>query len=401
MSTAHFTEDQEHENFLLEASSSPSKDTILRSREGRTASNLDLSCSFDLSTMGVSYRFASSVLLCPEDGKSILGSDEEEKQEQGLNGEVERRSLCHFSGEGGDFYGEPLPSEDRIALMVERESHHLPEGDYAGRLRRGQLDRAVRSDAIDWIQRVHAHYKFGPLSAYLSVNYLDRFLSAYNLPQGKAWMTQLLSVACLSIAAKVEEVEVPLSLELQVGEAKYVFEARTIQRMELLVLSTLKWRMQAVTPFSFVDYFLYKLSDEKSPDSLLIYRSMDLILGTIRESDFLEFRPSEIAAAAALSALKETQNSGIDKSLTSCIHVDTERVLRCHQVIQEMTLMKNRTYSDNNSPSVSTVTKSPIGVLDAGVASYESDDTTAGSHADCHHSSPATKRRKLNRPSTS
>ena len=68
----------------------------------------------------------------------------------------------------------------------------------------------------------------------------------------------------------------------QVGEAKYVFEARTIQRMELLVLSTLKWRMQAVTPFSFVDYFLYKLSDEKSPDSLLIYRSMDLILGTIR-----------------------------------------------------------------------------------------------------------------------
>lgn len=154
MSIVHFTEDQEHEKFLLEASFSPSKETILRSREGRTASNLDLSYSFDLSTMGVSYRFASSVLLCPEDGKSILGSDEEEKQEQGLNGEVERRSLCRFPGEGGDFYGEPLPSEDRIALMVERESHHLPEGDYAGRLRRGQLDLAVRIEAIDWIQRV-------------------------------------------------------------------------------------------------------------------------------------------------------------------------------------------------------------------------------------------------------
>ncbi|CAL9118578.1 unnamed protein product [Musa textilis] len=387
-------------SFFLEASSAPSKETIL-SREGRTASNLDLSYSFDLSTMGVSYGFASSVLLCPEDGNSILECDEEEKQEQGLNGDVERRSLCHFPGERGDFYGEPLPSEDRIALMVERESHHLPEGDYAERLRRGQLDLVVRNAAIDWIQRVHAHYKFGPLSAYLSVNYLDRFLSAYKLPQGKAWMTQLLSVTCLSIAAKLEETEVPLSLELQVGEEKYVFEARTIRRMELLVLSTLKWRMQAVTPFSFIDYFLCKLGDEKSPDSLLIYRSMDLILGTIREIDFLEFRPSEIAAAAALSALKETQNLGIDKSLTCCIHVDKERVLSCHQVIQEMTLMKNRTYSNKNSPSVSTVPKSPIGVLDAGVASYESDDTTAGSHANCHHSSPATKRRKLNRPSTS
>ncbi|KAJ8476171.1 hypothetical protein OPV22_019898 [Ensete ventricosum] len=314
-------------SFFLAVSFSPSKETILRSREGRTASNLDWSDGFDLPTMGVSYRFASSVLLCPEDGNSILGCDEEEKQEQGLNGEVERRSLCHFPGERGDFYGEPLQSEDRIALMVERESHHLPEVDYAGRLRRGQLDLAARSDAIDWIQRVHAHYKFGPLSAYLSVNYLDRFLSAYKLPQGKASMTQLLSVACLSIAAKVEEAEVPLSLELQVGEAKYVFEARTIRRMELLVLSTLKWRMQAVTPFSFIDYFLYKLCDEKSPDNLLIYHSMDLILGTIREIDFLEFRPSEIAAAVALSALKETQDSGIDKFLTCLSHVDKERVL--------------------------------------------------------------------------
>ncbi|RWW38714.1 hypothetical protein BHE74_00056035, partial [Ensete ventricosum] len=141
-------------SFFLAVSFSPSKETILRSREGRTASHLDWSDGFDLPTMGVSYRFASSVLLCPEDGNSILGCDEEEKQEQGLNGEVERRSLCHFPGERGDFYGEPLQSEDRIALMVERESHHLPEVDYAGRLRRGQLDLAARSDAIDWIQRV-------------------------------------------------------------------------------------------------------------------------------------------------------------------------------------------------------------------------------------------------------
>lgn len=38
------------------------------------------------------------------------------------------------------------------------------------------------------------------------------------LQQGKAWMIQLLSVACLSLAAKMEETEVPLSLDLQVEE---------------------------------------------------------------------------------------------------------------------------------------------------------------------------------------
>lgn len=34
--------------------------------------------------------------------------------------------------------------------------------------------------------------------------------------QGKAWMLQLLSVACVSLAAKMEETEVPVLLDLQV-----------------------------------------------------------------------------------------------------------------------------------------------------------------------------------------
>lgn len=52
----------------------------------------------------------------------------------------------------------------------------------------------------------------------MAVNYLDRFLSLYQLPEGKSWTTQLLSVACLSLAAKMEETYVPPSLDLQVGE---------------------------------------------------------------------------------------------------------------------------------------------------------------------------------------
>ncbi|CAI9772975.1 unnamed protein product [Fraxinus pennsylvanica] len=39
-----------------------------------------------------------------------------------------------------------------------------------------------------------------------------------------------------------------------VEESKYLFEAKTIQRMELLVLSTLKWKMNPVTPISFFDH---------------------------------------------------------------------------------------------------------------------------------------------------
>lgn len=37
------------------------------------------------------------------------------------------------------------------------------------------------------------------------------------LQEGKDWMLQLLSVACISLAAKMEESEVPMLLDLQVG----------------------------------------------------------------------------------------------------------------------------------------------------------------------------------------
>ncbi|GAB2224202.1 hypothetical protein Droror1_Dr00004953 [Drosera rotundifolia] len=41
---------------------------------------------------------------------------------------------------------------------------------------------------------------------------------------------------------------VPLLLDFQI-DSKYVFEAKTIQRMELLVSCSLCWRMNPVTPF--------------------------------------------------------------------------------------------------------------------------------------------------------
>ncbi|XP_008802301.2 cyclin-D4-1-like [Phoenix dactylifera] len=340
----------------------------------------------------------SSILLCAEDNSSILGfdDDEEDVRVTGPGWVTQKRS---------DFYGDslmifPLQSDEFLARLVEIESEHLPRGDYAERLRSGALDLSIRKEAVDWILKVHANYSFGPLSAYLSANYLDRFLSTYELPQGKAWTTQLLSVACLSLATKMEETEVPLLLDLQVGESKYVFEARTIQRMELLVLSTLKWRMQAVTPFSFIDYFLYKFNDGNSPTKLSISRSMELILSTIRGTDFLAFRPSEIAAAVALSVLGETQTVDVDKGVSSCIHIAKERVLRCYEVIQEIILMRNMPLK-NVSSSVSSVPHSPIAVLDAACLSYKSDDITVGSHATCHQASPAGKRRKISRSSIS
>ncbi|KAE8669470.1 Cyclin-D4-1 [Hibiscus syriacus] len=308
--------------------------------------------------MAPSFDCAVSSLLSAED-KLIIFDDKDDYF--GGGGEFEATTWNHriyrnsnqnrgFNGVGED--GLPLQSEECVALMLEKEHQHLPNADYLKRIKSGDLDLAARKEAVDFIGKVNAQFGFGPLCEYLSINYLDRFLSAYELPKDKAWTMQLLAVACISLAAKMEETQAPLLLDLQVVECKFVFETRTIQRMELLVLSTLNWKMQAITPFSYVDYFLYKLNGDKIPERSSILRSSQLIPSTIKGIDLFEFKPSEIAAAVAISV------SALDTEKAASFltqHVQKERVINCVGVMHDMSLVGNNTG----------VPPSPIGVLDA------------------------------------
>ena len=72
------------------------------------------------------------------------------------------------------------------------------------------------------------------------------------------WAARLLSVACVSVAAKMEEYCAPALSELDAGGG-YEFCSASVRRMELLVLSTLGWRMAAVTPFDYLPCFSSRL----------------------------------------------------------------------------------------------------------------------------------------------
>ncbi|XP_059624004.1 cyclin-D5-1-like isoform X2 [Cornus florida] len=137
----------------------------------------------------------------------------------------------------------------------------------------------ARLDAINWILKSRAFFGFQFRTAYLSVTYFDMVLSRRTIPNGKLWAIQLLSVACLSLAAKIEENRAPALSEYLVDE--YSFESSGIQQTELLVLYTLKWKMSSmITPFAYLHYFFAKFVDISLVDN----------------------QPSVIAAAAVLAA---------------------------------------------------------------------------------------------------
>lgn len=106
------------------------------------------------------------------------------------------------------------------------------------------------------------------------------------LQQAKGWPFQLLSVACLSLAAKMEEPHVPQLLDFQILEPGFIFEPKTVQRMELRVMANLNWRLSSVTSFDYLDYFISKLPScfSPKPDNFnqFFTACSDLILSTTR-----------------------------------------------------------------------------------------------------------------------
>ncbi|KAJ0744078.1 putative cyclin domain-containing protein [Helianthus annuus] len=254
------------------------------------------------------------------------------------------------------------PVEDSfVDSLIAGESDYSPVSDYLLR----SVHVTHRQDSINWILNAHAHYHFHPLTAVLSVNYFDRFLSAApaSLEWDNGWKFQLLSVACFSLAAKMEEPEVPLLLDLQVSEPRFVFEPKSIQKMELWVIEKLNWRLRSVTPFDFIDYFVHKLPQSSCANEHHFYRQCsDLIVKTIRVIDFMRFRPSVIAAAAVVSAAGEGVE--IPESYYEKVDKVLEMVRSCHQLMEEYLVdtcpSVRKQWRSDERPAAS-----PDGVLDA------------------------------------
>ncbi|KAK2665008.1 hypothetical protein Ddye_003582 [Dipteronia dyeriana] len=211
-----------------------------------------------------------------------------------------------------------------------------------------------RGQAVEWVLKVVAHYGFTTLTAVLAINYLDRLLFSLHFQRDKPWMIQLLAVTCLSLAAKVEETQVPLLLDLQVEDTKYVFEAKAIQRMELLVLSTLKWKMHLVTPLSFLDHIIRRLGLKNNVHWEFLRRCERLLLTLVSDSRFVSYLPSVLATATMMHVIDQVEplNSiEYQNQLLGVINTSKEKVNECYKHIVEMlsTCAKTKTKTGLNN----------------------------------------------------
>nr|BAH15074.1 cyclin D3 [Ipomoea batatas]GMD02666.1 cyclin-D3-1-like [Ipomoea batatas] len=238
-----------------------------------------------------------------------------------------------------------------------------------------------RTQAVRWILKVNAHYGFSPLTPTLAVNYLDRFLSGLQYQEDKPWMIQLAAVACLSLAAKVEETHVPLLLDFQVEDAEFVFDAKTIQKMELLVLSTLKWRMNPVTPLSFLDHITRRLGLKNHLHWEFFTKCESLILSFMPDSRFVRFLPSVLATATMLHVIHQLEPSNAvdyQNQLLGVLKISKEKVNDCYELIKELSSTASNKRSYSNLLCLLHDPNSPSAVIDAVLSCGESSNDSWG-----------------------
>ncbi|TYG76008.1 hypothetical protein ES288_D03G079000v1 [Gossypium darwinii] len=126
-----------------------------------------------------------------------------------------------------------------------------PSTDFMERIQK-DINSNMRAILIDWLVEVAEEYRLVPDTLYLTVNYIDRYLSGNMLNRQRL---QLLGVACMMIAAKYEEICAP-----QVEEFCYItdntyFKEEVIE-MESSVLNYLKFEMTAPTAKCFLRRFV-------------------------------------------------------------------------------------------------------------------------------------------------
>ncbi|XP_075485900.1 cyclin-D3-3-like [Primulina tabacum] len=288
--------------------------------------------------------------------------------------------------------------EELSALLLREQENELYEG-----FVENPCLAEERRVAVEWMLRVVGYYSFSAVTAVLAVNYLDRFSCSSQSHRERPWMVHLAAVACLSLAAKVEETQVPLLLDLQVESSKYVFESKTIQRMEILILSTLKWKMNPVTPHSFLEYYTRRLGlNSHNLCKDFLDRFQCLLLSVISDCRFTSSLPSALTTATMLYVISSVEPSiGVQyqDKLVSILGTNKEKVEHCCRLIQDVATSVH--FLSRNKRKLGSLPGSPKGVMDVSFSSESSNDSWAEAKNTSVSSSPEPNLSKKFKPNIS
>ncbi|KAJ6246221.1 cyclin-a2-4 [Anaeramoeba flamelloides] len=172
------------------------------------------------------------------------------------------------------------------------ETKHLPSPTYLEDQR--GIKPLHRKILVNWLGCVCQELNLHSETLHLSINYFDRFLSKQ---QCQSKYLQLVAISCLFIASKYEEIYPP-ELEDLSALTKYGCTPDQILKCETMILNCLRFQCTVVTSKQLLRWYIRAAS----ASIRLMFTANYLLELQILDYDFLQFKPSMVAASCVAAA---------------------------------------------------------------------------------------------------
>ncbi|XP_011191400.1 G2/mitotic-specific cyclin-A [Zeugodacus cucurbitae] len=237
--------------------------------------------SVDRSQVGIVQQSESQLIDVDNDDKKIIDITTEEEEEQ--------RRLIIPRNDRQRFFEVVDYQRNILDYFVESEKKHRPKPHYMRR--QADINHSMRTILVDWLVEVSEEYNLDTETLYLSVSYIDRFLSQMSVVRSKL---QLVGTAAMYIASKYEEIYPP-----DVGEFVFItddtYNKAQVLRMEQIILKILAFDLCTPTAYVFINTYAVLLN---MTDKLKFLTQYICELSLLEADPYLRFLPSLISAAA-------------------------------------------------------------------------------------------------------
>ncbi|VFQ75131.1 unnamed protein product [Cuscuta campestris] len=222
--------------------------------------------------------------------------------------------------------------------QLEAQERRRPLDDYLEKVQ-SDVSANMRGILVDWLVEVVEEYRLLPETLYLSVNYIDRFLSVSHVSRHKL---QLLGVSAMLIASKYEEISPP-----HVDDFCYItdntFNKKEVVKMEQDVLKSLKFELGTPTIRSFLRKFISIAQDDWKAHKLQL-ESLVYYLAELSLLDYycVRFLPC-LVAASVIFLSRFTLKPNIhpwNQELQHCTGYKSSDLKECVSILHDLQLSR-------------------------------------------------------------
>ncbi|KAG6478074.1 cyclin-A3-1-like isoform X2 [Zingiber officinale] len=221
---------------------------------------------------------------------------------------------------------------------MELETKRMPVVNYMETVQKDSTAN-MRAILVDWLVEVAEEYKLVSDTIYLTVAYIDRFLSFNPINRHRL---QLLGVSSMLIASKYEEITPP-SVEDFCYITDNTYTKQEVVKMETDVLNFLKFELGSPTTKTFLRRFtMAGEEDYKYPALQLEFLCCYLAELSLLDYGCHRFLPSMVAASAVFVSryTLNPKNQPWNRKLSECTGYKSIDLKDCIQALLDLQLKK-------------------------------------------------------------